>query len=903
MAGPRRSTADPQLAAARAFVRSLNILLKYARLYGCEHARTTAQSGVAWKELTAALPGDGKTGLMLGVSGLKLLIDGIPLEAGQSEQSFAQLLNAAGLASLHFASEITFEDFSRFVRAFAGSGNKPAELAEKFKTALGKSSAIRMNQVRFVAQSGEQSAAVSTLATQLAAQSLGEHAEKINAWISDPQKLLQVIAAAESSRMGSAPAATSVATSVATSAVSGGTTTVGGSAPAANPPEATPTDIINVIHMLTRFGESSQISGSAVEPQALNQQIATLSPASQNALQQALAQMAENSNVRPDTPLLVQLAEQMAIRFALSRFERGEVRVNAVRQMMDRMGNEMEALRKVLTSHGSKLSKAGVVVESHADILDRQFWAALPAAGKKSVQLSPDAWCIPARNIAQYVNELLEKKDLNLAGRILRNYAHCVQAPEAEGRMKTAIGLSHMAELYGRSPSLLQEALAQVGEQLAQEKDAELQKTLGTTFVRLSQEAATRRHYTVLQQAMACLDEVQANMPGVAERLRPRIGVHDRLEEYIEEAARSKNIHSDLLEMLRRMPQAAAEKLLQRFERCVRRDECERLIALLKHLGPVAAQYLKEKLLRDAAPEAVLTVGLLSRLDPKMLDDVLPKLLRNWNRFQQDVAIRQIAAAAAPERGRLLLKLMDYVDPVLLPQLLDELGMSGDRVSSPCMMSMAFDHAPAENSAYLRVKAIEALGRLRESKAESHLRGILDARQLWHWEHPRELRIAAAQGLTMLNPEEARIFIVGRGLKDQDMAFGPLDPMASCPWARQRRYPRVAPAAKVAGLFSLPKTQSRLEVNRLSLGGGLISSDRQVASGTQASLELQLGIRKVHAQVYMREEKSRQMSFEIVKIDLEERGKLRRLLTGDQIIPPGLIQQVADFAQMRATLW
>jgi len=38
---------DPKLAAGRAFVRSLNILLKFARLYGYHHSRTTEQLGIA----------------------------------------------------------------------------------------------------------------------------------------------------------------------------------------------------------------------------------------------------------------------------------------------------------------------------------------------------------------------------------------------------------------------------------------------------------------------------------------------------------------------------------------------------------------------------------------------------------------------------------------------------------------------------------------------------------------------------------------------------------------------------------------------------------------------------------------------------------------------------------------
>jgi hypothetical protein len=52
----RLKTADPRVAAGRAFVRSLNILLKFARLYGFGHARTGQQVQIAWEELRAAVP-------------------------------------------------------------------------------------------------------------------------------------------------------------------------------------------------------------------------------------------------------------------------------------------------------------------------------------------------------------------------------------------------------------------------------------------------------------------------------------------------------------------------------------------------------------------------------------------------------------------------------------------------------------------------------------------------------------------------------------------------------------------------------------------------------------------------------------------------------------------------------
>ncbi len=82
-------------------------------MYGFDHKRTEGQFETAWSELQQGLPKGGEGGFLLGVSDNKLLLDGIPLEAGQAEKSFAQLLTTAGLASLHFSKEVTIEDFTR----------------------------------------------------------------------------------------------------------------------------------------------------------------------------------------------------------------------------------------------------------------------------------------------------------------------------------------------------------------------------------------------------------------------------------------------------------------------------------------------------------------------------------------------------------------------------------------------------------------------------------------------------------------------------------------------------------------------------------------------------------------------------------------------------------------------
>ena len=112
-------------------------------------------------------------------------------------------------------------------------------------------------------------------------------------------------------------------------------------------------------------------------------------------------------------------AEHMAIRFALERFQKGEVRVNAVHQMMEHMSRQMDTLRQILKIQEDKMSKAGILVESHADILDRMFWAEVPEAGKKSVLLSHEAPCVPPRNVRQFVEVLLERGDKETSSAIL----------------------------------------------------------------------------------------------------------------------------------------------------------------------------------------------------------------------------------------------------------------------------------------------------------------------------------------------------------------------------------------------------------------------------------------------------------------------------------------------------
>src|SRR5580704_2691871 len=193
---------DPTIPNARAFVRSLNVLLKYARLYGLEHSRSAGQFDSAWSELQAAVGAAGPGGLLLGASGSQLLLDGVPLESSPAERSFADFLNASGVASIGFLSRVTREEFSNLVKCFMETGPKAGTLADRLAVHFTNRgySGIRVNEIRFVAEdSGFSDARV---AATLTAKTLGADAERIQEWFRSPEKMIQLIAAAEGEHGG-----------------------------------------------------------------------------------------------------------------------------------------------------------------------------------------------------------------------------------------------------------------------------------------------------------------------------------------------------------------------------------------------------------------------------------------------------------------------------------------------------------------------------------------------------------------------------------------------------------------------------------------------------------------------------------------------------------------------------
>jgi hypothetical protein len=925
--------------AARAFVRSLNVLLKYSRLYGLDHARSAGQLDITWNELQDAVQAAGASGLLLGTSGSQLLLDGVPLESTPAERSFAELLNTAGVASICFHPTVERSEFASLVKVFAESGPKAGSLSERLEQRFGKGgpSGIAVNEIRFVAEDAAFSD--TRMAAQLAVKTLGPDAEKMQDWFRSPEKMIQLIAAAEGAHGGRGPGAdgSGKGDDSAGSFYSGGgggnaeggpsSTDGGGSEPgslgmggsgtgnattggaaAQSGPSPTgaftasaqpgPTGVAPVseaemhslLRLLAQLGEATHARNPfELDEKAWQIRLAALPHGAQLTLQQALASVAARTpKTEVDEATMLRLAEDVAIRFALDRFQRGEVRVNAVRQMLEKMGHELDTLRKLLKAREEKMASAGLAMESHADVLDRQFWAAVPESGKRAVLSSPEAWCIPPRNVQQYVEELLMRGESDAAANILLKYASCVKNKDPEARKKAALGLGQLAELYSRAANQrLQDALAQIGQQLCAEKDPELQTLLSAAFVRLSQEAAQRRYYRAVQQALDSLADLEEQRPTWVQSLRPRIGVENRLSDFIEEALASETMPEGLTGVLMRVPESAAEHLATRLSRTAKRTEREQVVSLAKAVGNACTRHLGEVLKSEQPAKAAVAVGLLSRLDPLSISNLLEERLRHGGRGFHDSVVRQLAIAGAEDRGRLLAASIELLDPAVLPLALDEIGMCGDQQTAPKLLRLADGDLLPEAHDYIRVKAIEALGRMRAPAAVGHLRRFVELRKSFGWAYPEEIRTAAAQALEKIDPEWLRENAARLGLNESVMALAPLDPAPEHDVVRYRRYRRIQLPRNVPAVITSRRGKYSSAISVLSLEGGLLNGDLQLAVGTEATLKIPAGLRSINMRAVVRFVRSHQAGFEMVGMGLDDRAKLRRLLVslGGEALP------------------
>ena len=198
---------------------------------------------------------------------------------------------------------------------------------------------------------------------------------------------------------------------------------------------------------------------------------------------------------------------------------------------------------------------------------------------------------------------------------------------------------------------------------------------------------------------------------------------------------------------------------------------------------------------------------------------------------------------------------------------------------------------------FARVKAIEALGRLRATAASPLLLHILETKQVWRWVYPNEMRIAAAQALLRVDKAVGMQVVAASGIDRRELALEPTDPEGNASVIRQRRYARLKLSRNLVAVTTNLRENFRLSIPELNLGGGIGSGERHLAPGSLLSLKFTHGVRHIKAQAMVRGARPQAMAFEFADMDLQERYRLRKLLLELGGLP--MVAQVTNRSRRR----
>jgi hypothetical protein len=281
-----------------------------------------------------------------------------------------------------------------------------------------------------------------------------------------------------------------------------------------------------------------------------------------------------------------------------------------------------------------------------------------------------------------------------------------------------------------------------------------------------------------------------------------------------------------------------------------------------------------ETRLYEARRQRVSTaIHLLASADPKRLAAALPRALASWEWSLQDMAATELMKWTNPPvvaaTAQAFLATLSEAHAMVVPCMIDHLGSAHETAAIPALLQIAEGGHLTLRDIYFRIKAIEALGRMRVAEATAPLLRIVRERSGLAHEEPAALRAAAEETLALLenrqSPEDAQAADNART-------------KASAAHTRPRRYPRarLVPAlpAVISGTRNCP---ARVRV--IALGGALLETDQRMAVGESMQVEIRIGLRKVQTKAVIRNITLDGAGVEFVHMKPTDRERLRRLLT------------------------
>jgi PilZ domain len=616
--------------------------------------------------------------------------------------------------------------------------------------------------------------------------------------------------------------------------------------------------------------------------------------ASHDAVRMLLSAISQYSPEEGESPqfYVKRLSESLIFEYLLAEFAAGSLTAVLVRPTFERLGEVLAAAGQFSGADGpgkqapsAPMKKSSLAAtwaaESYREKLVTRFWLELPPREKSLVLRGPDLWSVPVVALRQTLGNLADAgadAPRREARHIVLNYARRLEHEDPRARQEVAAGLNELSPIIESLwPNQLPEDLSKVALTALQiERQPQTSAALATFIESLSHIAVVRGDYDGFESILLALEQSsgdfdQANLSTLAKRLFAQ----DRVFLLVDAGLAHRALDPVLPRLLVRDPDKLLDRLTFLLGEVRGASLLPAMARLIRTIG-VPVLTILETRLYEARPQRVMAaIKLLAAADPDRLLRGLTRALGSWEWNMQDLAISELSrptnAPNAQTAAFVFSTVLTNAHPLVVPMMIDQIGLSGESSAIPQLMEIASGEHIALRDQFVRIKAIEALGRLRATEAMQLLHLLAERRSGIAFAEPSGLRAAAEDALAVIEDRPTSASV--RATFDAPNTHTPL-------YSVPRRYTRVPLDSPLRAQVSAKAAGASLaRVKTISLGGAYLESSKTLSVGESVQLEVRSGLgKKIHCTAIVRNSTADGNGVEFVHMKDEDRNKLRKLV-------------------------
>ena len=594
----------------------------------------------------------------------------------------------------------------------------------------------------------------------------------------------------------------------------------------------------------------------------------------------AVTQYPPHDGERPQ-PYLLRLSETLMFEFLGSEFSAGTIKAPDLRAMFHRLAELLVTAGGYSGPHASAhLSSfaATWATDTHREKLIEKFWLELPPREKSAVLRGSDVWSVPIVALKQNLGQLAASgadAPRREARNILLNYARHMDSTSASVRRAVSAGLNDLAPVIESLwPNQIPEDLSRSTlKTLEQETTTETAALLAAFLENLGRVAVTRGDYGGFESILDALEKAPHDVAhDHISALAHRLVAQDRWLLLVDASLANRALDPVLPRLLQRDPDRLLDRLTLLLTEPQGAEFLPAMARLVRTIGVPVLNLLETRLYEARRQRVSAAIKILAAADADRLLRGLARALASWEWNLQDLAISELArpanAASVQSAAFVFSAVLADAHPLVVPMMIDQIGLARETAAVPQLMEIAAGEHDILREQFVRIKAIEALGRMRASEATELLRQLANRRDGLTYAEPSGLRAAAEDALAMLEDsptsQRARAAFAAAGVSNPSFVV-------------QRRYTRIPLESPLRAQIDGPQA-GLARVRTISLGGAYLESPSKLTVGDSIKLEVRSGLRKIHFTAVVRNIGAEGNGVEFVHMKDEDREKLRKLV-------------------------